>query len=90
MEENAMRKEIRCFFQEVWNWIRKTLADKHGELPFGDGKKARKHCVECIERVIVINNTRIHVKSIFTGKTSLDKAMKIIVTRKISDSKLDH
>ena len=81
-----MRKGIRYYFQMFWNWMRKTLTDKCGEFPFGESKSESKPCDESIEREIVINNTKIRVKSIFTGKTSLDSAMKNIVARKISDS----
>lgn len=81
-----MKKEIRCFFQELWSQLKKTLADKCGDFPFGNVKPEGE---EVIEREIVINNTKIHIKSIFAGKTSLDRAMKNIVARKIADSKLD-
>jgi len=69
--------------------MQRTLADKCGEFPFGESKSESKPCAEPIEREIVINNTKIRVKSIFTGKTSLDRAMKNIVARRISDFKSD-
>ena len=81
-----MRRKIIGCIQAFWSWMQRTLADKCGEFPFGEGKPECEHCDECIEREIVINNTKIRVKSIFTGRTSLDSAMKNIVARKISDS----
>ena len=82
------RKNIGCI-QAFWNWMRKMLTDKCGEFPFCEGKPENERCDESNEREIVINNIKIHVRSIFTGKTSLDRAMKNIVVRKISDSKAD-
>ncbi len=82
-----MRRKIIGCIQAFWNWMRKTLTDKCGEFPFREFKPASNHSAEVIERELVINNTRIHVKSVFAGKTSLDRAMKNIVARKISDSK---
>lgn len=85
-EGKEMQKEIRRFFQELWNQLKKTLADQCGDFPLGNVKT---ECNNAIERDIIVNNTKIHIKSIFTGKTSLYIAMKNIVARKISDSKLN-
>lgn len=82
-----MRRKINNYFQEFWNWMRKTLTDKCGDLPFGDGKPNTEQRAEIVEREIVINNTKIHIKSIFTGQTRLDEAMKKIITRKLSTTK---
>jgi len=38
-------------------------------------------------REITINNTNIHVKSVFTGQTSFDDALKKIITRKVANTK---
>ena len=84
-----MRRKIGNYFKEFWKWIRKILTDNCGELPFGDGKPDTEHSDEIVEREIVINNTKIHIKSIFTAKTSLDRALQNIVARKISDAKSD-
>ena len=40
-----------------------------------------------IERDVEINNTKVHVKSIFSETISLDKAMKNIVCKKLSIAK---
>jgi len=64
--------------------MRKTLADKCGDFPLGNVKPEGN---EGIKREIVINDTRIHIRSIFTGQTRLDEAMKKIITRKLSDTK---
>jgi len=80
-----MRRKIISCFREFWNWIQKTFADKRGELPIG----IKPVTNEVIEREVVVNNTKVHIKSIFAGKTSLDKALKNIVARKISDAKSD-
>jgi hypothetical protein len=37
-----------------------------------------------IERDIVINGTRIHIKSVFADKTSLEKALTNIARRKLA------
>ena len=84
MEKNVMKEKIRCLFQAFWNWMRRTLADKCGELPLGSVKPESD---KAVEREIVINNTRIHIRSIFTGQTRLDEAMKNIITRKVSETK---
>ncbi len=41
---------------------------------------------EIIEREIFVQNTKIHIKSIFGGYISLDDALKKIVLRKLSES----
>lgn len=40
-----------------------------------------------IERDVEINNIKIHVKSIFSEKISLDRAMRNIVSKKLSMAK---
>lgn len=79
-----MREKIHCLFQAFWKWMRRTLADKCGELPLGNVKSGSD---EAIKREIVISNTRIHIRSIFTGQTRLDEAMKKIITRKLPETK---
>lgn len=81
-----MRIKILYFFQKFWNLIWTTLPNKCGELKVEEDKTRP----EVIERDIVINNMSIHIKSIFTGKTNLDKALKNIVVRKISEARVDH
>jgi hypothetical protein len=39
------------------------------------------------ERKITVNNTIIHLRSIFTEQTSLDEAMKNIIMRRLSEEK---
>lgn len=82
-----MRRAIRNLFQIFWNWVRRKLPDKCGELRFGEDKPERESKDEIIEREIIINNTRIHIKSIFTGQTRLDEAMKNIIVRKLLETK---
>lgn len=85
-----MRRKIISWFQALWNWLRRTLADKCGEFPFRDVKPGNEHTVQIIERDVVVNNINVHIKSIFTGKTSLDSALKNIVARKMSDTESEH
>ena len=40
-----------------------------------------------IERDMVVKDTHIHIKSVFTGKISLEKALSNIATRKLSAEK---
>jgi|LSQX01.1.fsa_nt_gb hypothetical protein len=40
-----------------------------------------------IKRDFIINGTLIHIKSIFNGHTTLDKAVKNIILRKLSETK---
>ncbi len=81
-----MRKEIQRFFQELWNQLKKTLTDKRGDFPLGNVKPEGG---EVIEREIVINNTRIHIRSIFSGQTGLDEAVKKIIIRKLAEKKVN-
>ena len=82
-----MKREIINYFQELWVWLQKMLMDKCGDLPLFDSKPEKECMDEVVEREMVINNTKIHIKSIFTGKISLDGAMKNIVAHRISDAK---
>ena len=40
-----------------------------------------------VERDIIVNDVNVHVKSIFIGQTTLEKALCNIVSRKISESR---
>jgi hypothetical protein len=46
-----MPKEIQRFFQELWNQLKKALADQCGNFPLRDSK-AEDHSVEVIERAL--------------------------------------
>ena len=39
------------------------------------------------ERELTISNTNIHIKSVFTGQTSFDDALRKIITRKVANTK---
>jgi hypothetical protein len=41
----------------------------------------------CVEREIVTSGIKIHIKSIFSGQTSLDDALEKIITRKLANTK---
>lgn len=82
-----MKRKIVNVFQGFWNWMRKTLADKKGDFPFGGHNLKSRHDAVAIDREIVVDDTRIHIKSIFTGQTRLEEAMKKIIIRKLTESK---
>ena len=42
---------------------------------------------DAVERDLYINGVKVHIKSIFTGKTILNNAMSNIVSRKLTESK---
>lgn len=42
---------------------------------------------EVAERDIVVHNLKIHIKSVFTGQTNLNEALKNIVARRLSEEK---
>ena len=43
-----------------------------------------------IERDIVIDNMKIHIRSIFNGKISLEKALENIIVRRMNNAVLEH
>jgi hypothetical protein len=91
-----MRRKISNYLQELWNWIRIKLNDRCGELKLGEGKSRNKRrdiepdgkhkTAKIIEREIIIDNMKIHIKSVFTEQTQLEEAMKSIIIRKLVET----
>ena len=72
-----MQKEIQCFLKELWNQLKKTLADKCGELPFGDLKPKIERSEMKIGKTVYIITSR------YSGKENIMDKFKRLIVRKL-------
>ena len=50
-------------------------------------KYANTQPVKVVKRKITVNNTNIHIKSVFTAQRQFDDALQSIVTRRMAETK---
>lgn len=72
-----MRKRIRSFCQELWNQLKRALADKCGELPLG-GIKSKSESSE-----MKIGKTRYLVTCKYGGKENITEKLKRLIVKKL-------
>lgn len=65
------------------NHAQQTSLGTHGENSIGNKAYLAEQNFQTHKRVLMLGNTTINVKSIFTGKVTLDKALGNIVAQKI-------
>jgi hypothetical protein len=84
------KEKFTHWWQDIQPWITKTkklLKSCGGEMQMAVFRDICKKLSEAIvaERDIKIGNLNVHVKSIFSAQTTLDKAIQNIILRKSAD-----